>query len=67
MTHSGQTGILIPSQGYDLLGTLFLAPGDKPKPTAVLLHGIPGIEKNYDLALNLRNHGWNALIFHYPL
>jgi dipeptidyl aminopeptidase/acylaminoacyl peptidase len=65
MTHSGQTGIIIQSGGYRLLGTLFMARGDAPKPTALILHGIPGIEKNYDLAHTLRYHGWNALIFHY--
>ena len=65
MTHSGQTGITIQSGGHRLLGTLFMARGDAPKPTALILHGIPGIEKNYDLAHTLRYHGWNALIFHY--
>ncbi|MGH2820419.1 MAG: alpha/beta hydrolase family protein, partial [Actinomycetota bacterium] len=29
------------------------------------LHGLPGIEKNYDLALSLRELGWNALLMHY--
>ena len=65
MTHSGQIGLTIQSGGHRLLGTLFMARGDAPKPTALLLHGIPGIEKNYDLAHTLREHGWNALIFHY--
>lgn len=65
MPHSGQTGIYFDSGGYRLLGRLFLAPGDQPKPTALLLHGLPGIEQNYDLAFALREHGWNAVIFHY--
>ena len=65
MTHSGQTGITIDHDGVRLLGTLFLASGDDPKPTALILHGIPGIEKNYDLAHALRANGNNALIFHY--
>jgi hypothetical protein len=63
--HDGQTGITFDSHGYRLLGRLFLAPGDDPKPTALLLHGLPGIEQNYDLAFALRDHGWNAVIFHY--
>ena len=50
MSHQGQTGVYFDSGGYRLLGTLFLARGDAPKPTAVILHGIPGIEKNHDLA-----------------
>jgi hypothetical protein len=65
MPHEGQTGVVIESGGNNLLGTLFLARGDEPKPTALLLHGLPGIEKNYDLAHALRDAGWNSLIFHY--
>lgn len=65
MAHEGQTGIYFDSGGYRLLGTLFLTLDERPKPTAILLHGIPGIEKNYDLASMLRDHGWNSCIFHY--
>jgi pimeloyl-ACP methyl ester carboxylesterase len=65
MPHEGQSGVVIESGGNKLLGTLFLARGDEPKPTALLLHGLPGIEKNYDLAHALRDVGWNSLIFHY--
>lgn len=65
MPHQGQTGVYFNSDGCRLLGTLFLAYGDDPKPTAIILHGVPGIEKNYDIALRLRTHGWNSLIFHY--
>lgn len=65
MPHNGQTGLTFQSNGHRLLGTLFMARGDAPKPTALILHGIPGIEKNYGLAYALRDHGWNALIFHY--
>jgi hypothetical protein len=53
MTHDGQSGILIPSGGHRLLGTLFLAWGDAPKPTVLLLHGMPGIELNLDIGLDL--------------
>jgi len=65
MSHGGQVGVYFDSGGYRLLGTLFLAAGDDPKPTAIILHGIPGVEKNYDIALFLRERGWNSLIFHY--
>ncbi|MDX1418298.1 MAG: prolyl oligopeptidase family serine peptidase, partial [Candidatus Promineifilaceae bacterium] len=58
-------GVTFRSDGYLLLGTLFLARGSDPKPTALILHGVPGIEKNYDLALTLREQGWNSLIFHF--
>lgn len=64
MPHQGQTGIVVESQGYRLLGTLFLAPDDSPTPTAVILHGMPGIEQNVDLAHALRSNGWNSVIFH---
>ena len=50
MPHQGQIGVYFDSEGHRLLGTLFLARGDAPKPTAVILHGIPGVEKNHDLA-----------------
>jgi hypothetical protein len=31
----------------------------------LLLHGCPGLQQNGDLAVALRDRGWNALIFHY--
>jgi len=65
MSHHGQAGIYFYSGGHRLVGTLFLARDDKPKPSAILLHGVPGIEKNFDLAHSLRTYGWNSLIFHY--
>lgn len=65
MAHEGQTGIYFESDGCRLLGTLFLTLDESPKPTALLLHGLPGIEKNYDLAHALRTHGWNSAIVHY--
>ena len=42
-----------------------MAAGDDPKPTVLILHGLPGIEQNHDLAHALRDHGWNVLIFNY--
>lgn len=65
MPHEGQTGVYFDSGDSRLLGTLFLAKGDEPKPTAVVMHGLPGIEKNHDLCHSLRASGWNALVFHY--
>ena len=63
--HDGITGVTFTSDGHRLLGTLYLARGDEPKPTALLLHGCPGFQQNGDLAVALRDRGWNALIFHY--
>src|SRR2546430_17107942 len=63
--HDGITGVTFTSDGHRLLGTLYLARGDEPKPTALLLHGCPGLQQNGDLAVALRDRGWNSLIFHY--
>jgi uncharacterized protein len=63
--HDGITGVIFDSDGHRLLGTLYLARGYDPKPTALLLHGCPGLEQNADLAVTLRDGGWNSLVFHY--
>jgi pimeloyl-ACP methyl ester carboxylesterase len=59
------TGVTFDSGGHRLVGTLHLARGEAPKPTVLLLHGCPGLEKNLDLAASLRDGGRNALVFHY--
>jgi hypothetical protein len=46
-------------------GHIYVADGPGPHPTVVLLHGIPGNEKNLDLAQSLRRNGFNVLFFHY--
>jgi dipeptidyl aminopeptidase/acylaminoacyl peptidase len=61
----GVTGVTFDSDGHRLLGVLYLARGEEPKPTVLLLHGCPGLEKNLDLAVRLRDQGWNSLLFHY--
>jgi dipeptidyl aminopeptidase/acylaminoacyl peptidase len=61
----GLTGVTFDSDGHRLLGVLYLARGEEPKPTVLLLHGCPGLEKNLDLAVRLRDQGWNSLLFHY--
>jgi pimeloyl-ACP methyl ester carboxylesterase len=43
----------------------FLAAGSGPKPTLLLLHGLPGNEQNLDLAQAIRRAGWNVLTMHY--
>jgi uncharacterized protein len=63
--HEGITGVTFDSDGNRLVGVLYLARGSEPKPTGLLLHGCPGLEQNLDLAVALRDHGWNALLFHY--
>jgi len=63
--HEGIAGVTFDSDGHRLVGTLYLARGQEPKPTVLLLHGCPGLEKNLDLAVLLRDRGWNSLLFHY--
>jgi pimeloyl-ACP methyl ester carboxylesterase len=48
-----------------LNGVAYLASGAGPHPTLVILHGLPGNEKNLDLAHAVRRAGWNAVTFNY--
>jgi pimeloyl-ACP methyl ester carboxylesterase len=57
--------LTVPSHGARLPGHIYLANGPGPHPTVVLLHGLPGAERNLDLAQALRRHGFNTLFFHY--
>ena len=61
----GLRGILIPGRRGKLLSVLYLAGGEGPHPAVLLLHGIPGFEKNFDLAHILRRAGFHVMIFHY--
>ena len=62
---AGLDGVTFQSRGCKLLGGFYRAGGTGPRPTAVLLHGLPGVEKNLDIAYHLRDSGWNCLYFHY--
>jgi dipeptidyl aminopeptidase/acylaminoacyl peptidase len=53
------------SHGKRLNGIIYLAQGKGPHPTVLLLHGLPGNERNLDLAQILRRAGWNVVFFHY--
>jgi pimeloyl-ACP methyl ester carboxylesterase len=53
------------SAGARLNGFLYLADGAQPHPTVILLHGLPGNERNLDLAQVLRRAGMNVLFFSY--
>ena len=48
-----------------MLGGFYKGAGQGRRPTAVLVHGLPGIEKNLDIAYRLRDLGWNCLYFHF--
>jgi uncharacterized protein len=62
---AGLDGITFTSNSSRLLGGLCRAAGTTHRPTAVLLHGLPGIEKHLDIAYTLRDLGWNCLYFHF--
>jgi pimeloyl-ACP methyl ester carboxylesterase len=53
------------SEGAHMNAIVYEAAGEGPHPTAILLHGFPGNERNLDLAQVLRRGGWNAVFFHY--
>ncbi len=55
----------IPSGAVQINGVAYLASGDGAHPTFVLFHGLPGNEKNLDLAQAVRRAGWNAITVNY--
>jgi pimeloyl-ACP methyl ester carboxylesterase len=57
--------LLIPSGGVGLNAVLFEAAGGGPHPTVILMHGLPGNERNLDLAQAIRRCGWDVLTFTY--
>lgn len=57
--------VLILSHGEGMNALLMQAAGPAPKPTMLLLHGLPGNEQNLDLAQAVRRAGWNVLTMHY--
>ncbi len=57
--------IHVPSGGVDINGVVYVASGPGPHPTFVLFHGLPGNEKNLDLAQAARRAGWIAVTFNY--
>jgi pimeloyl-ACP methyl ester carboxylesterase len=57
--------IHVPSHGVSINGVVYQPSGAGPHPTLVLCHGLPGNEKNLDLAQVVRRAGWNAVTFNY--
>jgi pimeloyl-ACP methyl ester carboxylesterase len=55
----------IPSHGVLINGIVYQPSGAGPHPTLVICHGLPGNEKNLDLAQAVRRAGWNAVTFNY--
>ena len=59
------TVLHIPSHGLLINGVIYQPSGAGPHPTLVICHGLPGNEKNLDLAQAVRRAGWNAVTFNY--
>lgn len=57
--------LLIPSGGVGMNALMMRASGAGPKPLLVIFHGLPGNERNLDLAQAVRRSGWNVLTFSY--
>src|SRR5689334_9568202 len=57
--------LLIPSHGVGMNAVLFVASGKRPHRTVILMHGLPGNERNLDLAQAIRRAGWDVLTFTY--
>src|SRR3954464_5094171 len=55
----------IPSGGVRINGIAYAAAGPGPHPVLVLMHGLPGNEKNLDLAQAVRRAGWTVVTFNY--
>ena len=55
----------IPSHGLLINGIIYQPAGAGPHPTLIICHGLPGNEKNLDLAQAVRRAGWNAVTFNY--
>ncbi|CAM3065897.1 AB hydrolase-1 domain-containing protein [Sphingomonas antarctica] len=55
----------IPSGGVNINGLAYIAAGAGPHPVMVLCHGLPGNEKNLDLAQAVRRAGWTVITFNY--
>lgn len=62
---AGMKVIHVPVGGVAINGVVYTAQGQGPHPTLVILHGLPGNEKNLDLAQSVRRAGWNAVTFNY--
>ena len=57
--------IHVPSGGVEINGVVYVASGPAPHPTFVLFHGLPGNEKNLDLAQAVRRAGWTVVTVNY--
>lgn len=59
------TVLHIPTRDVLINGVIYQPSGAGPHPTLIICHGLPGNEKNLDLAQAVRRAGWNAVTFNY--
>jgi pimeloyl-ACP methyl ester carboxylesterase len=59
------TVLRIPSHGVLINSIAYQPSGVGPHPTLLICQGLPGNEKNLDLAQAVRRAGWNAITFNY--
>jgi acetyl esterase/lipase len=57
--------IHVPSGGVQINGVVYVASGEPPHPAFVFFHGLPGNEKNLDLAQAVRRAGWTVVTVNY--
>jgi pimeloyl-ACP methyl ester carboxylesterase len=62
---AGMLELSIPSAGNSLSALMYTANGKDKHPTLILAHGLPGNERNLDVAQLVRARGWNVLYFNY--
>ncbi|HEX3914660.1 MAG TPA: alpha/beta hydrolase [Steroidobacteraceae bacterium] len=62
---AAMTVVHIPSHGVLINGLVYAPSGAGPHATLIICHGLPGNEKNLDLAQAVRRAGWNAVTFNY--
>jgi len=55
----------VPTGGVRVNAMIYLASGDQPHPTMLMLHGFPGNETNIDLMQAARRAGWNVMRVNY--
>ena len=57
--------LIFPSNGKKIFGFAYLANGKGPHATIILIHGLPGNERNLDMAQSFRRLGYNVFYFNY--
>ena len=64
-TPADMAAFTLPTAGVAVNAMMYLASGDQPHPTMLMLHGFPGNETNIDLMQAVRRAGWNVLRINY--